>query len=249
MKIKARIIAINSNNFSEDLRPRYEPRERYVQEILIPQFFSMGIEASTFDAITPKSAGFAENETAYFYGGKEYRRCMYRRGHPFVCSPIQAALTFGHLELWKESVSENTPLLILEDDACIPFKNEETIHKTISHFLSVAAPKDPKGILYLQSTCPWKPNKPLKEYAATALTYPNLFSSDLLLKLASEWFDVSGTMAYVVTPSSANILIDYVEQYPLAVIDSMMDDAKTLGRINYYIARDYQNQFILHPSF
>jgi GR25 family glycosyltransferase involved in LPS biosynthesis len=238
---------MNSSDLSEESRQRFEPRKRYVEETFIPQLFSIGIEASTFSAITPKSVGVGLNETTVSYAGKEYRRGRNREG--VLCSPVQAVLTLGHLQLWKESVSENTPILILEDDACIPTKNEETIWKTISHFLSVVPTKDTRGILYLQSTCPWRLNKQLKEYDPWAVLAPRLFSSDLLFRLAPTWSDTSGTIAYLVTPSSANMLINHVEQHPIWTIDGMLDDAKTLGEVHYYIPLDYSNQFTIHPSF
>lgn len=245
--MKAKIITMNSDDLSEDQRQRFEPRKRYVEETFIPQLLSMGIEASTFSAITPKSVGVDLNETTVSYSGKEYQRGRNREG--ILCSPVQAVLTLGHLQLWKESVSENIPILILEDDAYIPTKNEETISKTISHFLSAASTNDARGILYLQSTCPWRPNKQLKKYDAWAVLAPKLFSSNLLFRLAPKWRDVSGTIAYLVTPSSANMLINFVEQSPIWTIDGMMDDAKTLGQVHYYIPVDYPNQFTIHPKF
>jgi len=238
--IEAKIIAASPKSLTEAQAKRFSPRNKYLAEEFIPQLKSLGINSSLFDAITPNDSDLKITNDVVVHRGNLYKHGTNRQGD--LSSNIQVVLTLGHLQLWKECVALGLPILIFEDDVYLESEDSNIVLSAVKEFLETAAKEDSKSILYLQSTCPWRPNKELKHYDQQALTKQNS-----LFRLAS-WSDTSGTAAYLVTPTSAECLVQYVSKTPLWAIDGMIHDANKTGSINIYIPVEYKRNFKLHPT-
>lgn len=239
--IEAKIIAVNPKSLTESQAKRFSPRNKYLVEEFIPQLKLLGINSSLFDAITPNDSDLKIADDVVVHRGSVYKHGTNRQGE--LSSNIQIVLTLGHLQLWKECVASGVPTLIFEDDVYLQSEDSSIVLSAIGQFLETTAKEDSKSVLYLQSTCPWRPNKELKHYDQQGLTKQNS-----LFRLASWWPDTSGTAAYLVTPTSAECLIQYVSKTPLWTIDGMIDDAKRTESVNIYIPVEYKRNFKLHPT-
>jgi GR25 family glycosyltransferase involved in LPS biosynthesis len=243
IKLEAKVISMVGDNLTEEQKRRYLPRNEYLMGEFVPKMTNCGFTTSLFPAITPQDEDFLIEDSVVTYRNHRYTRGKNRQGE--LASTYQIALTLGHLMLWEESIAENKAILILEDDVYLPKENEEIVKNAIEDFLSCKDPRIERGILYLQSTCPWRSGKPKKEYAPWALM-KNDFG---LFRMAPTWNDTSGTAAYLITPSSASFLAEYVRNSPLWTPDGMFDDAKRCGAVDLYLPKEYTKNFELHPIF
>jgi len=235
----AKIISVDTSKQSDDFKRRFAPRENYIKENFMPNLTKMGIDVSLFSAITPRDVELTDAHVKY--QGQTFARGKSREGH--LASPYQVVLALGHMNLWKQCVYSKKPLLIFEDDAYVFPENFGVIQNSISRFIELAETKLQNHILYLQSTCPWRPNKQKKTYSPSSLAEID----ELLCELNPSWNDVSGTAAYMVVPDSAESMIDYCSSTPLWALDGMLDDAKKSGVVRICLPKDYTRNFSLHP--
>ena len=245
MTVLARIISVKEDlNISEETQLS---RRKYVEQELLPKMLSIGIDATIFEAITPQNSDVMFTPDFGYYRGDKFVI-----GHRWFDTrqervpPNQFCLTIGHLQLWKECVKSDTPILVLEDDAFLPETNTKEMRSVVDSFVSSVASQNPRAILYLQATCPWRGSRgsrKRKEYDPNYLISVNDF-----FLIHPSWVDLSGTASYLVTPSSARFLIDYVESHPIWHIDGMIIVAKSQGIVNVYIPKQSTSMFELHPT-
>lgn len=239
-QVQAKIIALEAEKMTGEQAERYAPRKKYVQNILIPQLVDLGISASIWNGIVPKDIHQFEGE--FCFRGKKFTWGRDRQG--ILADPYQVCLALGHMMIWEECIKTEKPTLVLEDDAFLESKNQNLIARTISEFQFLPPSLSQASILYLQSTCPWRPGKCLKSYPPSSL----LKVDRRFFGISEEWKDVSGTAAYFINPQTAVILLKYFSRSPLWNIDGMFDDLKTKGIIKILVPKKYKNNFKLHPE-
>jgi GR25 family glycosyltransferase involved in LPS biosynthesis len=247
--IEARIIAvevIENSGLTEDQKAKYNKRNEYIKMEIIPKLKSLGITAKTFSAITPNQI---ELETHIVRRGADVllRKHDWNTKQPITLS--QACLFFGHFDLWKESLEANEPILILEDDVLIHENMSKTVACIQQYVASVKHKSEEvdQSILYLQSTCPWRRPPQLKTYPKEMLE--ELKGSDSFFVVNPKWFDLSGTVSYMVSPSAAKAMISFSRLSGLYTIDQFITIANQNSKIKTIIPKDYQTNFLLHPSY
>ena len=239
--IQTRIITLDSDRLNYEQFQRYAPRTTYVQNVLVPQLGQMRLSPEILTGITP--ADLRRNENEIFLGGQKFQWGRDREGE--LAAPYQVCLVLGHMKIWEEAVRRGHWVLVLEDDAFLEKKDMMLIVRTLWEYQFLPSQVSSDSILYLQSTCPWRPGKSLKNYPSSSL----IKVDRRFCEVSPSWQDISGTAAYFVSPQTCRMLLDHFSASPLWNIDGMFDDLKRSGVIKIHIPRKYRRNFKLHPNF
>lgn len=216
---------------------KYVRRKQYVDEVLLPALGKINYfrTVEVFPAITPDD--FVQSEHAITY---KQVQLNFQGTFP--------ANFLSNYVLWKECVEKNKTMLILEDDAFLPSQNIQTIISAIEQYEKLPSLN---SILYLLSQCPQ--NTQMKEYKKSKLISfnDNFFewipdrtytSSDDLYE------DVSGTAAYVVTPTVAKLLCEFAEKTGAECTDRFVGRACSENKISIFIPNQFDKLFLLHEQ-
>ena len=214
--IQARIITVDSKRLSPAQSQRYVPRKNYVLNVLLPQLGQLGLQPKITNGITPED--LAEHQNKKSVDDKEFIWGRDREGK--LAAPYQVCLVLGHMKIWEEAVKSGHPVLVLEDDAFLEKRDSKLVARYLFEYLFLDFRKSKNALLYLQSTCPWRPGKSLKSYPSSLLERINRW----FFQVSPGWQDVSGTAAYLVTPETCRTLLSHFSGSPLWNIDGMLDD-------------------------
>ncbi len=243
IKFNSYVISVNhteelvEDSFSHsDKSLKYKLRREYVIENIIPSLKDIS-QVDIFDAIKP--CDFEINQESV-----KYKNTFYKVGkdknYGTNCNEFQTALSIGFLELYRKSVVENLPLLLMEDDVVIPEKNIENIKNSINDFLLIREP----SILYLQSECPWMEGLPIRVFPEGSL----LPYSKHLNRIHPKWYDIAGTACFMINPSGAKAMIELINVVGLGAADQLTTLAMNNNLISVYISKDNKNMALLNKN-
>lgn len=237
---QVRIISIENpeplKQHAPDLSPSHHQhskfvlRRKYVEQVLLPQMQNLQIgTVKIFPAITPRNFTTIYEEGKIFGKYEDYKIQVH-----FGC--------FGNFMsnfiIWKECISIDEPILILEDDALLPLANQEIIVNAIrkyeqQHF-------DENAILYLLSQIPSQPTQ-LHDY------YGKMQHKNLIRLIDTA--DLSGTAAYCVNPFSARTLIDRAVKNGMLPTDGFIHTAQKERTLDVLFPVEYKKCFMLNDHF
>lgn len=238
--IQARIINVDSDRMSPAQSQRYVPRKNYVRNVLLPQLGQMGLQPKIINGFIPED--LTEHQNAKSVDGKNFMWGRDREGN--LAAPYQICLVLGHMKIWEEAVKFGRPVLVLEDDAFLEKRDIKIVARYLFEYQFLSFRESNNTLLYLQSTCPWRPGKSPKSYPPSFLAKINRW----FFQVSPGWQDVSGTAAYLVTPETCRTLLSHFSGSPLWNIDGMFDDLKRDGALRIYIPKKYKRNFKLHPE-
>lgn len=238
--IRAKVITLDNDQLSAEQYRRYAPRATYVRGTLLPQLEQMGLKAEIFKGITPRE--LAHTDAGISFLGRRFQWGRDRDGN--LAAPYQICLVLVHMKIWEEAAREQYPVLVLEDDAYLEEKDKPVVSRILFEYQWLPAWTSKNSLLYLQSTCPWRPGKCLKTYPASALIKANHW----FFKISKSWQDVSGTGAYLVSPQTCRTLVDHFSTTPLWNIDGMLDDLKRSEVVKFFLPKKHKRNFKLHPK-
>lgn len=237
---KAIMIMVDPSEVQNFSNPKYAQRYEFAKDVFFPEMKKHGMEIEIFPAISPKNIKIEEDRVSY-------KEIELKRGvSPGTGQKInnfEISLAYAHMLIYMKAVEENCNILIFEDDVIVEKKNAEYTMNCIREFVEDDDLQKTKSLLYLQSTCPWRKDKPKKFYPEEVLKEKGSF-----YRLQQNWYDMSGTLAYMVNPLSASSLIEYIKEDSLKQADGLLHQALSSGKIDIYVPKNYQSNFELHPT-
>jgi GR25 family glycosyltransferase involved in LPS biosynthesis len=247
--IETRIIAVDvaeNSGLTEEQKVRYNKRNVYIQKEVIPKLLSLGITGKTFSAVTPNQIEL-ETHIVRRSGDVLLRKHDWNTRNPI--NSYQACIFFSNFELWKESAKSDKPILIFEDDVLVHENMSNTVDciQEYSERVNHKLEEVDQSILYLQSTCPWRRPPQLKTYSKEMIE--KLGGTDSFFVVNKKCSDFSGAASYVVSPSGAKSLMAFAKLSGLYPLDQFFAIANQNNRIKIIIPKDYQTNFLLHPSY
>lgn len=236
--IHAKIIHVHPSRIGES----ENRRSIYLKTELIPSLTQFGIVPKVHSAVLGKDLNVIADRLNY--GGESFRVGLdWNTGN--YPSKNSIALSLSHMQIWKEVVETNIPMLVMEDDIQVPVNGADMLYtkECMTSFLRFTGiDRDDAAVLYLQSSCPWQQKQKF---------YPQQFLVDLaddFYQISSQWHDMSGTASYLITPTSAQKMLDYFKSSPITQIDQMFIMAHHQKAFRYVVPKDYRRNFSLHPT-
>jgi GR25 family glycosyltransferase involved in LPS biosynthesis len=126
----------------------------------------------------------------------------------------------------------------MEDDVLLTENSSSYIFELFKLFC-----KENNKLLYLQSVSPSFPTTK-KNYNST-----NLEKYDYYYKVSKKHNDFAGTCCYMVTPSSAKILVDFTNTFGAICIDGFIHNCHKYTELDICIPLEFKNTAELHPEY
>ena len=244
--ILAKVIHVNLNRIKE-LNWNVEKninREKYVQTEVFPLLLKTGFNPSFFDAtMIPDFEYNRRGDKLYeknYDKYLKYENNLIKVGLNKNDPPrnYELALFLSHYNLWKISVENNIPILIMEDDVLFDDNSAKYIYEMCVKFATKI-----NKLLYLQSVRSSNPKRN-KSYRSS-----NLKQEDTFYIVSRAHGDFSGTCCYMVTPSASKILLDFVNNFGAICVDGFIHNCQLHANLDICIPQNYNNCAKLHLEY
>jgi GR25 family glycosyltransferase involved in LPS biosynthesis len=218
--IKCKIIQVSNSQI-----PKYVKRDLLIKNFL-SEYSNIHFDFFISEAITPNDLEIHDEEVI----SVDLKFPINKRTPP---SHTHGFCNFlSHYKIWKE----RNPYLILEDDLVMDKSVFDRLPSIIEKFNKI---QFENKLLYLQSSCPWRTNYPLKYYDSLID-----FSDDFWL-LPNTCSDVSGTAAYYINVTDG--LLDVLSM-EIGATDGILHNRLRENSIMFFIPKDFQNWFLLNKD-
>jgi len=223
--IAARVITVCDPAEPGVVHSKFSVRRRYVEGKLIPSLQASGLDASVFQAITPKRSVIKDGRI--HAGGLSVALNNHGCPNNFLSNML----------LWRECVTTGGTLLICEDDALLPDGAVGVVTAALDDF---DRDEDRGDILFLLAQNP-SVRDLIRCHPEDAITP----AAGSLVRLGYA-NDLSCTAAYALRPVAAAALLERSEEKGHDATDCFVHTAFREGRIGVVVPKDYQNTFMLH---